>query len=455
MLAAVLGLSLTVVAIVVQLASQRYSPKIIDLFMSDGTNLRTFVFMVVSCIYVVMLPTFSSSEELPSISVLVGLALTVANFGVLLPYFGYVFAFLHPNNVITKIEDGAQKSLVKLNSESDRKSIEEAQNDTSAAIERISDNCLAAVNQTDRSLALHSIRTLETLLVRYQGLKAGLPAAWSQATHDHFFTLSMEFHEEIVRQAIWVEAKALMEFEHVMKRALDKMDGLVSQLASSTRRIGIAALDHDDNEALGLVLRFFNTYIRHSLNARKVRAVYNILYQYRMLAVKIMAKRPEIGARAAQHLVYYGRLANDMGLPFVTVTVAHDVRIMCEEAFKTPGLDVKPLLSSFLLLDQLPEGQSEELALVGVRKAQSILGAFFIHHGGDSLARQIQDDMAHESQSRLFTIREEILSVQERRFWEITDRGFNFDYVEPELRPEIQAFFEPMLKDDPSDRSPM
>ena len=37
-LAAVLGLSITVVAIVVQLASQRYSPKIVDLFMRDWVN---------------------------------------------------------------------------------------------------------------------------------------------------------------------------------------------------------------------------------------------------------------------------------------------------------------------------------------------------------------------------------------------------------------------------------
>ncbi|MEO1270910.1 MAG: DUF2254 family protein, partial [Myxococcota bacterium] len=102
-LAAVLGLSLTVVAIVVQLASQRYSAKIVDLFMSDWTNVGVFSFMVVSCIYVVMLPAFAGSGKppLPDFAVGAGLALAVVNFGLLLPYFGHVFAFLHPNNIIT------------------------------------------------------------------------------------------------------------------------------------------------------------------------------------------------------------------------------------------------------------------------------------------------------------------------------------------------------------------
>ena len=44
-LTAVLGLSLTVVAIVVQLASQRYSARIVDLFMQDPINGGAFGFM--------------------------------------------------------------------------------------------------------------------------------------------------------------------------------------------------------------------------------------------------------------------------------------------------------------------------------------------------------------------------------------------------------------------------
>jgi len=33
---------------------------------------------------------------------------------------------------------------------------------------------------------------------------------------------------------------------------------------------------------------------------------------------------------------------------------------------------------------------------------------------------------------------EELLSVTEPEFWEITDRGVNFDYLDPALRPPLR-----------------
>ncbi len=36
---------------------------------------------------------------------------------------------------------------------------------------------------------------------------------------------------------------------------------------------------------------------------------------------------------------------------------------------------------------------------------------------------------------------EELLSVTEPEFGEITDRGVNFDYLDPDLRPPLREFF--------------
>lgn len=444
-LAAVLGLSLTVVAIVVQLASQRYSPRIVDLFMRDWINLAAFGFMVVSCIYVLLLPAFSETNMVPGIAVGAGLVLTVINFGMLLPYFGHVFEFLQPNNIITLIEADATRSLFR--AVRNKGEITHAQGQMAGAIERIVDNCLAAISQSDRGLALHSVRTLERLVCHYLEIKDALPPSWPKARQETFFALSQEFYAEIVHQGTWVEAKSLLELEHVLRRALGDMPELVSQLSASSRVIGERALTAQDSEALELVIRFLNTYIRHALNAKNVRAVYNILYQYRLLSVAAMPLRPTLCVRAVEHLVYYGQLANAMGLPFVTVTVAHDVRIICEEVFKDSDIDVMPLLECFLILDQRSDDKTEELALFGVRKAQSILGAFFLSRGADDLAERIRQDMKDDSSIRLTQIRDAILTVRDRKFWEVTDRGFNFDFVEPELRRFVTAYFEPMLQD--------
>lgn len=444
-LAAVLGLSITVVAIVLQLASQRYSPKIVDLFMRDPTNAKAFGFMVVSCIYVIILPVFAGQQEIPMVATWAGLMLAVINFGLLLPYFSHVFEFLQPNNFITQIKAVARESLIY--TIANPGSAVQGQKQVADAIERIADNCLSAISQTDRGLALHSIRTLDELLVHYLQHKTGLPGGWAQIHPDYFLSLSKEFYQEIVDQNTWVEAKVFMEFEHVTRRSLGSLGEVVSQIASSSRNIGEAALEAKDREVTELVVRFFNTYIRHALNRRNVRALYNILYQYQLFSRQIMLHNHDLCQRIVQYLVYYGRLANEMGMPFATVTAAHDVRVLCEQAYLNEHMDVVPLLDLFLSLDQPSEAKTEELALIGVRKAQSILGAFFLEHGAHHLANRIRHDMGHESVQRLLMIRDEILSVSERKFWEVTDRGINFDYVDPARHGFIKDFFEPLIQE--------
>lgn len=445
-LAAVLGLSITVVAIVLQLASQRYSPKIVDLFMRDPVNVKTSGFMVVSCIYVVMLPTFAGNGQLPEVAMWAGFVLTAANFGLLLPYFGHVFEFLQPNNFITQIKTVAKESLNEATQ--NPKHVPEYQRQVADAVERIADNCLSAISLTDRGLALHSIRTLDELLIYYLHRKASLPDQWARIPQDYFLSLSREFYEEIVDQGTWVEAKVFMELEHVIRRSLGSLGEVVSQIATSTRNVGSSALRVQDQEVTELVVRFFNTYIRHALNRRDVRALYNILYQYQLFSREVMETQPDLCRRIVQHLVYYGRLANEMRMPFVTVTAAHDVRVLCEKAFQDQHMDVVPLLDLFLSLDQPSEAKTEELALIGVRKAQSILGAFFLEQGAINLVNRIRHDMSHESLSRMLLTRDEILAVTERKFWEITDRGINFDYIEPERHQYVRAFFEPLLQED-------
>jgi hypothetical protein len=82
---------------------------------------------------------------------------------------------------------------------------------------------------------------------------------------------------------------------------------------------------------------------------------------------------------------------------------------------------------------------------MGVRKAQSILGAYLMQQGLDDLAATIREDMTSDDVARLQSVRDEILNVKDRKFWEITDRGLNFDYVDDGLRPWIDTFFAPIL----------
>ena len=43
---------------------------------------------------------------------------------------------------------------------------------------------------------------------------------------------------------------------------------------------------------------------------------------------------------------------------------------------------------------------------------------------------------------------EELLSVTELGFWEITDRGVNFDYIQPDLRPHLRELLDQLQVSD-------
>ena len=90
----------------------------------------------------------------------------------------------------------------------------------------------------------------------------------------------------------------------------------------------------------------------------------------------------------------------------------------------------------FLEIDREPETQAEEHALRGVRKAQAKLASYYLLHDQPARARRIYDDMASESPERLRSIRDEMLAITSKDFWEVVDRGTNFDYLSDERKAE-------------------
>ena len=58
-----------------------------------------------------------------------------------------------------------------------------------------------------------------------------------------------------------------------------------------------------------------------------------------------------------------------------------------------------------------------------------------------ALAKRIADDMADEPRSRLEQIKASLEGVTTKDFWEIIDRGRNFEYMPPRQRGQMTTFF--------------
>jgi hypothetical protein len=247
---------------------------------------------------------------------------------------------------------------------------------------------------------------------------------------------------ELEQRRTWVEWKVMRQYLGIYNEALGPMRDINYLIAIDTRYIGEAAVVARDEELLALVVRFMNSYLRTTLNARDVRTAYNVLNQYRQLIETLLHHGWNTEAvRALRQMRYYGHLGYEQKLTFVTETVAFDVSAVCELAFKLGAQAEAELVAEFLKLDQPLDSFGEEKALLGVRKAQVKLACFYLEHGADKKAWQIAEDMRDEPRERLTAIHRQLAAVLSKDFWEIIDRGRNFEFMPDTQRAQLQTFF--------------
>ena len=101
---AVLGIAITVVAIIVELAANRYTPRITELFIKDPVNGLVLSFFAVTAVLVLMTAMSIGGVDYPKAMVTGIIIAMVLCLVMLLPYFLYVFEFLTPTSIIARIE---------------------------------------------------------------------------------------------------------------------------------------------------------------------------------------------------------------------------------------------------------------------------------------------------------------------------------------------------------------
>jgi hypothetical protein len=451
--AAILGIVITVVSIVVQLAATRYTPRIADMFFRDRTNLGVLAFFVVACINAVWVSISVEKEFVPRISIIVTMGFVTASLLMMVPYFAYVFDFLDPDRVVGRIQEQAVASAAGEGLGMLVTDVETRQRRTLVGVEQLSDIAVNAVSQKDKAIAAGSVNSIKDLLVTYFEKKRGIPGEWfaigeELRSNPDFVALAADSVDDLAKRKVWLEWKALRQYQSIYNESLGEMPEINNLIAINTRYIGEAALRAEDRESVGLAVKFFNTFMRATLNKQQVRTAYNVLNQYRQLAERALdGKQHALVGEVAFYLKYYGQLAHSMDLGFVTETVAYDLAALCEHAFTDHQPAHDAVLARLLELDKEAESVEQEHTLRGVRKAQAKLASFYLSAVGDlktegeAKARQIYEDMREERPERLRSIRDELLKIESKDFWEVIDRGTNFDYLDGARKAQLKVFF--------------
>jgi hypothetical protein len=444
--AAVFGIVVTVVSIIVQLSADRYTG-VARMFLKDRVNLCVMGYYVIACVAGVWLSVALKQDYVPRYTLLAMICVTTGSLVLMGPYFGYVFWFLEPMNIIARIRAEALSTARAGSREERAEAASDAQAATLAAMEELTDITSNSISGKDKIIASGAVDALKDFTLEYVKEKAQGSARWFAIGPDlgknpDFVALDPESRDDLEQHRTWVEWKVLRQYLGIYNEALVAMRDINYLIAIDTRYIGEAAAELEDHELVEMSFRFMNSYLRATLNARDVRTAYNVLNQYRLLVEAMLRKGDSHAAReGVKHMAYYGHVSFDMKLPFVTETVAYDVSAICQYANELGSEHEDAMVSQFLELDRPLRTSAQESALLGVRKAQVKLAAYYLMRGETEKARLISRDMEHEPVERLRSIRQALERVTSKDFWEIIDRGRNFEYMPPAQRVCLSTFF--------------
>jgi hypothetical protein len=446
MTAAVLGIVITVVSLLVQLTSARYTG-VAQMFLRDRTNIVVMAYYVVTCVIGVAVSLSLHEELVPRAAVLTMMIACALGLVIMLPYFAYVFRFLEPVNLVTRIEAEAAADVGNAATARDPITIAEAQRPAVAALEELTDITTNSIAGKDKIIASRAVDAIKDFIVAYLAVKNRAHERWFEIgdgirDNPDFVAMDPESLRALEADRTWLEWKALRQYLGIYAEAQGSMPDINYLVAIDTRYVGEAALAKNDKNVVELAFRFMNSYLRSALNARAVRTAYNVLNQYRLLVeAMIRGGADDFAIDGVRHMIYYGRTSYDMQLGFVTETVAYDVSALCEFAHGNQRDVDEKMLDMFLELDQPLRVKKQESGLQGIRKAQLKLACYYLAVGAIDRADKIARDMAGEDRARLDSIREQLTRVESKEFWEVIDRGRNFEYMPPKQKEQMDRFF--------------
>ena len=444
---AILGIAITVVAIIVELAANRYNHRITTLFIREPVNIIVMGFFVITTIVCFWATTTLAEAPqeavLPRASFLLTIILVVLSLLIILPYFAYVLSFVSPLNMILRIQTAAEDAMA-LASENFEVALVERVNE---AVDELQDVVRSAMEHSDRAIAMAGIDALAKLVDNYQEFRPKLPSEWFEVrgsieNDPDFISLEPFALAQIEEDTTWFEVKVCRQYLLLMVLSSMHMRDISYLIAINTRRMAIDAAS-DNRPLLQLCIRCFNSYLRCTINARDQRTSYYLLNQYRLLAEALtLDEDASFVEEIARHFQFYGQLAFGMGQSFLLEVAAYDVMRLVENSARSGAQNLDSLLELLLGFDREIKEETEEESLLAVRRAQIQAATMFLDMGDAERARRIADDLAGESVDRLERIRSQLMSEDRAQYWELTDRGITFAYLEPQRRVHLESLFE-------------
>jgi hypothetical protein len=438
------GVTISIVLLVVvfgiQMTSSRYSPRIIELFTRNLWNAVVLGTSLASILYTFIVRSEIKPDYVPFWGFVGAEVLALVNFGLLLPYVGYLFEVMRAETLVGSIRGQARRHLRK--AVAGRRPQRERQA-LLTSIAQVTDIALGSIQLGDLPVCMFSVGVLGRFVADdYLKVKSRFPDDWFQVGHAQLPGASDQIVTEAIRARTWVEYSVLTSFVDLVGLTPVHREEAVHAIALATRDIGLAAIRCGDPETAELCVRFFNTYLRTALDRIAPTFASSTMNEYRRLAIGSLEWRPDLAVEAAAHLLRYGRQFDQSGMPAIFGAAAEDVADLAIEA-EGHDPDVTRRLAR-LLVDNLAEllPNARPIGLNGLFKAVAKLAFWAMAERKEEVAEILVQGIAAAPPDFVDAALDRMETLEDGLFWEVNERVVAFDWVDPELRVQIPALRE-------------
>ena len=433
-----IAIVIVVVVLGVQLTADRYSPRIIDIFIRDRMNALVLALFLGSIVFTIWMSTEIKPDYVPYYGVFFAIGLAIVDFAVLLPYVRYMFQIMRGEAIIDGIRGRAERAIAAAAAHPPRQV--HHRNEVREAISQLIDIALGSIQEGDTEVALAALHCLRHLVCdEYVPRKRMFGKKWMTVGHEDMPGASDQTIIQVDRTNTWLEHSILASFVDLMGETPAFRKEIIHAIAITTRDMGRRAVQHQDPELLDLVLRFFNTYFRASMNQRAPTFAYAVMNEYRRFASDSIENEPDLALRVAEHMLRYGRSFDAAGMPFIIGTAAEDVSTLVQEMAKY-DLDRALLLTASLaqtLAEMAPHAQA--VSLNGILKAVIKLALWALAEDRNEITAPLCVALLKVRSETVETAFARMETTTEKVFWEVSDRVVAYDWVEEGLRELIPS----------------
>jgi hypothetical protein len=428
----ILAMLLATIGIAIPLTANMHTPKLIDMFLRDWLNRVVLTVGAIGAANILWVDFVIGPKFAPVWSYRIAVIGALAGWAVLIPYFFYVVRFLDPSNIVARLRRLVERTVREV--QTGKRNPARGRTLAAEGVTEIGSVALKAIDRADRGVALEAITTLVDLLDFHGDRKAAMPPEWFRVDRREFVGLSVDAIELVNDGRIWFEMAALNQAMLVYQQSFPKVPDIASSISDAVRLAAVRADGRGDDPVRELCIRYFNSFLREAIRRRDVRSIYDIFYNYRLLA-RDLRDRPDTVLAIGRYFGIYSQAAEAAGLAFIPQLAAFDLAFVVRRAYEAGSPAAEPLLTEVLAMPHARGGQPVPLIV----KAKLVLGGFFRSLAMTAEEARVATSLADVPAQLLRDCLADLLGA-ERFYYEVTDRQANFEYLPPERRPHVQSF---------------